>query len=237
MLCSGFVFQDIGGWDAVYARVRLFRQSSPAAESSGVPSSSPSSTPVPVPDPPPQSPAPPKFPNTEKMATLAKWNRLYVRRDAGGILGDTVLIIQRMSKDKADGRWTAVFPDREVRVVDTRDRTLCTARRVNNVEFAEFPVMSRAQRLTAEDASRQILLDQAEALRRAKKADEDAGTSWFGDWDVDAIWVRWLRVGGWMKTGAIALFSTRAFGTMGLAGFVVWRATIFFEVFGCHRPR
>ena len=147
------------------------------------------------------------------------------------MVGDTTILYQRVNRTAGarDRRWTAVSANRTVAIIDPSDRVLCTAWRVAGVDYADFDIMSRAERLTVEDLSRQIFLD-IETVRAAAEAAEELADSWLPAWDLKAMSKRTGKIWSYGKNAIMGLGAQRAFGSLGMGAFILWRVATYLEV-------
>ena len=148
---------------------------------------------------------------------MNKWTRMYVRRGPNSTTGDTALLIARVSRVRSDGNWTAVFPNRSVFVIDTKDRVLVTARKMAGCDYTEFPVMTRVERSGVEDASKDLILQrEQEAVAQAAR---DAARKEFWNWNRSSVWKKAVGAVGVAQSAMMAMWATRILGSTGLMMF------------------
>jgi hypothetical protein len=143
------------------------------------------------------------------VMSLGKWSRLYVKTGNG--VGDVVLTVQKVKARNATcGKYAVVFPDLAVKIVDTKERTKVAGRRLAGLQFTEMPALTRAQKKEAEEAARDLLLGSQESglpsLRSLGK---------------------YLK---WLVHAVVGLWTGRAFGTMAVMAFFLWRVAMYFQL-------
>ena len=93
--------------------------------------------------------------------------------------------------------------------VDTRDRTKITARKASGIDYAEFPALSRAEKIDAEDLARDLVM----------RAEPRAASSWKAAMSGITM----------ARNGVVAFWAGRAWGTSGILLFIIWRALVFMD--------
>jgi hypothetical protein len=150
------------------------------------------------------------------MATFTKWTRLY--RSLGPGQGEVVLLVHRLSpRVRGDSHWTAVRPDRSIITVNTRDRGKLTTRRVAATNYANFPVMTRAEKQAADQTSKDLVTTAAaERDRRSQGSMMSylrAARSLLG-----VLWAQRM----WGTTAAMTFMAWRASAALGIWEWSWW---------------